>query len=91
MIKGERPALAADAKGSGSQKENKNEQQDRFLWRERWSGSFSRAFSVPSDADLDNISADLHDGVLQIKIPRLAPSTPADTKSTIPIKYKSRL
>jgi HSP20 family protein len=42
----------------------------RNLWRERWHGKFSRAFTLPRDADLDKISANLADGVLEVRIAR---------------------
>lgn len=37
---------------------------------ERGHGSFSRAFTLPEPIDVDNISADLKDGVLTVTIPK---------------------
>ena len=38
---------------------------------ERSYGKFSRSFEINSDADLDNMIAELTDGVLTIEIPRI--------------------
>lgn len=37
---------------------------------ERFYGSFSRTFSLPENADAEQISADLKDGVLDVRIPK---------------------
>ncbi len=40
---------------------------------ERGHGRFSRAFSLPDAIDPENITADLKDGVLTIKVPKASP------------------
>ena len=40
---------------------------------ERGHGRFSRAFSLPDAINLENITADLKDGVLTLKVPKAAP------------------
>jgi HSP20 family protein len=40
---------------------------------ERGHGRFSRAFSLPDAIDPENITADLKDGVLTIKVPKAPP------------------
>jgi HSP20 family protein len=40
---------------------------------ERGHGRFSRAFSLPDAIDPENISADLKDGVLTVKVPKASP------------------
>ncbi len=40
--------------------------------RERLSGSFYRRFSLPDSADAEQVSANSHDGVLEITIPKHA-------------------
>jgi HSP20 family protein len=40
---------------------------------DRGHGRFSRAFSLPDAINLENITADLKDGVLTIKVPKAAP------------------
>ena len=48
-------------------------QSDRRV--ERFRGSFSRSFSLPEIADADSIEATLHDGVLELKVPKRAPKS----------------
>lgn len=43
---------------------------------ERFYGSFSRSFSLPDNADADHISAELKEGVLDVRIPKKAQPTP---------------
>jgi len=55
------------------QKEEKNESKDKQYYRvERSVGSFQRTLSLPEDADRDEISANMKNGLLVIRIPRLA-------------------
>lgn len=44
-----------------------------FFFSERSYGSFQRSFRLPPDADTDKITADLRDGVLSLKVPKLGP------------------
>lgn len=43
---------------------------------ERGHGSFSRAFALPEAVDVDGITADLHNGVLTITVPKVPPTQP---------------
>lgn len=43
---------------------------------ERFAGRFRRAVSLTDDIDPDKVSAEYRDGVLHIRLQRLAPSTP---------------
>lgn len=43
---------------------------DRYVALERSYGSFSRSFVLPDSADLENIQAELNNGVLRIKVPK---------------------
>lgn len=53
------------------QKEDRSEKKDRHFYRvERSCGSFQRTLSLPDDANVDEISADLKKGVLRLSIPR---------------------
>jgi HSP20 family protein len=47
----------------------------RFFRRERWSGRFVRTFQLGSGITGDSVSADYHNGVLMVKIPK-----PEETK-----------
>lgn len=55
------------------QKEEKNESKDKQYYRvERSVGSFQRTLSLPEDADREDISANMKNGLLVIRIPRKA-------------------
>lgn len=45
-----------------------------------WTKKTDRKFSLPEDADLDAISADVADGVLTVAIPRLEAERPKEVK-----------
>ncbi len=42
---------------------------------ERFYGSFSRSFTLPETADAENVTADLKDGVLDVRIPKRTAAT----------------
>lgn len=53
------------------EKETKVENDDRRFYRvERHYGSFQRTLALPEDAVIDDISAQLNDGVLTLSVPR---------------------
>ncbi|MDR7296491.1 HSP20 family protein [Pelomonas aquatica] len=62
-ISGER-AAAAQAEGA------------RSYSRERFSGSFRRAISLPDDADASQVQASYRDGILRISVARKASAQP---------------
>ncbi len=43
---------------------------------ERCYGPFARSFTLPEDADLNSITADMADGVLTVTLPRMQDSGP---------------
>ncbi|HTH60865.1 MAG TPA: Hsp20/alpha crystallin family protein [Paraburkholderia sp.] len=54
---------------------NKEEKEgERVLRRERYSGSFSRSFTLAGDVDGDQASARYQDGVLSLTLPKKASS-----------------
>ncbi len=55
------------------EKDNKDEKAHRV---ERFFGSFTRSFSLPDDADAQNIRAESRDGVLNVHIPKLKVEKP---------------
>ncbi|GJW61368.1 HSP20-like chaperones superfamily protein [Tanacetum coccineum] len=60
-------------KVSGEKKAEEEEADgDKWHRAERTSGKFWRQFKLPANADLDNIKAHLEDGVLKIKVPKMA-------------------
>ena len=53
------------------EKEERNENSDKHYYRmERRFGAFQRTLSLPHDANADDITAKLNDGVLQLESPR---------------------
>jgi HSP20 family protein len=54
---------------SGEREESKEEKGKHFLRRERSYGSFSRSITLPAGVDASKISAETHDGVLEVKVP----------------------
>lgn len=61
--------------------EEKDEKQHR---RESFYGQFARSFSLPENADADQIKAKYHDGVVEIRLPKTAETQAKKTE--IPIE-----
>lgn len=68
---------------SGKREHEHDQQEGRFHTYERSYGSFSRSFSLPESADLDNIRSDLKDGVLTLSVPKKPGSSPHRRKIQI--------
>lgn len=60
----------------GEKKSEREEKKERSRYVERSYGSFTRSFTLPSDADADRLEASFKDGVLTINIPRTEESKP---------------
>jgi HSP20 family molecular chaperone IbpA len=63
-----------------------NEEKDEgknYIRRERYSGTFSRSFTLGSDVDMDNIDAEFVKGMLKITVPKMEEKS---SKKTIDIK-----
>ena len=56
----------------GERREKKEEKQKKYHRVESSYGSFMRSFTLPDDADEDNIAADYKDGLLTVRVPRTA-------------------
>ena len=61
---------------SGERKVVKEETEGTFRRVERRYGSFTRSFTLPETVDTDNISADLTEGVLALRLPKKDAPTP---------------
>lgn len=61
---------------SGERKVEKEETEGTYRRVERRYGSFTRSFSLPETVDAENISADLKDGVLEVRLPKKEAPTP---------------
>ena len=55
---------------SGEREEERNEQHEGYVMRERTAGSFARSFTLPSHAKADDITASMENGVLRVTVPR---------------------
>lgn len=68
------------------EKHSEREEKGRsYYFSERSFGAFQRAFRLPSDANVDAISADSEHGVLTIRVPRL----PVEKRPERKIKIRS--
>jgi HSP20 family protein len=54
----------------GEKKSEREEKKERGRYVERSYGSFSRAFTLPADADAERLEASFKEGVLTVRIPR---------------------
>lgn len=54
----------------GERSDEKEVKEDNFYRRERYRGSFQRAFTLPLDSDPAHIKAEYKDGVLTVNIPK---------------------
>jgi HSP20 family protein len=57
---------------SGERKEQKEAQHEGYYSRERLIGRFTRSFMLPEEIEESKIDARFHDGMLTIRVPRLA-------------------
>ncbi|MBN1606659.1 MAG: Hsp20/alpha crystallin family protein [Polyangiaceae bacterium] len=61
---------------SGKRNYEAKDEQEGYRRVERHYGSFTRCFSLPKDVRGDDITADLRDGVLTVKVPKDARALP---------------
>lgn len=54
----------------GEKKQETSREDETFYRTERSYGSFERSFSLPSHVDPDDVSANLENGVLTVRVPR---------------------
>ena len=67
----------------GERKEEKENEDGKFYYRERHIGSFSRSFQLPETVNEDGIQASVRNGVLSIELPKLEESLPKDLEIKI--------
>lgn len=60
----------------GNREEEKRDESTTFYAFERSFGSFTRAFTLPSNVDADKAKAELKDGVLTLNVPKKPESKP---------------
>lgn len=69
----------------GEKRTETREKGDTWFFSERQYGAFRRSFRLPQDADGSKASAEMKDGVLHVKVPKLAPKA-EETPNRIKIK-----
>jgi len=60
----------------GKRESEQREENEQYSCAERAYGSFVRTFTLPDDADSQNVKAEFRDGVLQVKIPKRPEAQP---------------
>jgi HSP20 family protein len=55
---------------SGERKQESTQEGERYFALERAYGQFSRSFSLPEGTDPENVSADVKEGVLTLRVPK---------------------
>jgi len=67
----------------GEKRGVKKEEAKGRSYSERFFGSFERLITIPSTVDATKIDATLKDGVLEVRLPKVKPSLPEETKIAI--------
>jgi HSP20 family protein len=70
---------------SGEQKEEKEQKDERYHFRERTYGSFRRTFRLPDNVKMDQIKATMNHGLLSIDLPKSEVKTETKRKRSINI------
>jgi HSP20 family protein len=68
---------------SGERKFAAEDNSKGFHRIERSYGQFTRSFSVPSTVDAEKVSAEYHDGVLTVKLPKKEAAKPRQVKIAV--------
>ncbi|SIQ25849.1 HSP20 family protein [Alkalispirochaeta americana] len=63
-------------------RKEENQEESRYVLRERRVGEFHRSFSLPKDADPENIQATYRNGVLSVALPKKPEAKPRQIKIT---------
>ena len=70
---------------SGLKKSSHQEKQTTYLFKESSLESFKRAFTLPKDANVEKVTCKMQDGILHLKIKKLAKLKPKSQQKEIPI------
>jgi len=68
---------------SGERKAEKEEKGRKFHRVERYYGRFTRSFTVPDDAQADNVKADFKDGILRVHLAKSEKARPKQIEVTL--------
>ncbi|MBN2026623.1 MAG: Hsp20/alpha crystallin family protein [Actinobacteria bacterium] len=70
---------------SGEHEHEERIEEKDYYRRERYSGAFTRTVQLPRDVKEDDISADLKEGILEVRVKGAAAETAVEGKKRIPI------
>jgi HSP20 family protein len=56
--------------------EREDKKEGRYFRRETWAGSFERSIRLPAKVDAEKVNAEMKDGVLTIRVPKLPEAKP---------------
>lgn len=65
---------------SGERKAYELDKHDQVIRQERWTGRFTRSFTLPDYVDVDNIEAEFRNGVLYLTLPKKSEAQPRAIK-----------
>jgi HSP20 family protein len=68
---------------SGKQEESKEEEEENYICKEFYSGSFQRSFGLSNIADTQNAEAKFKNGILTVKIPKKSEALQKERKLKI--------
>ena len=71
--------------GEGNDDEN-NDNDEKFVRRERFTGECSRSFYVGDDIKEEDIQAEFKNGILKIEVPKVDPEEKSHESKQIEIK-----
>ena len=68
--------LTISSKNEETKEDKKDDKKKKYLVRESYASSFQRSFSLPSDVDCEDISANFKNGILTVTMKKKAIATP---------------
>lgn len=69
---------------ASQKKETENEENGRYIRRERYAGSCSRSFYIGEEVKAEEIAAKFEDGILKLNIPKVI-EKPIENRKLIPV------
>jgi HSP20 family protein len=67
----------------GEKKEDTESKEGEYVRTERFYGSFSRGFTLPTEVDAQNIKASFKEGILELEIPKREQASPKQQRINI--------
>ncbi|MEW6366009.1 MAG: Hsp20/alpha crystallin family protein [Acidobacteriota bacterium] len=67
----------------GERRFSRKEKEEKYMRIERHYGKFSRTIAIPSSVDTSDVAADLHNGVLEVRLPKREAARPRSIRVPI--------